>query len=246
QIAVEQRATGGSMDGRFIGFGNPKLDGASGEVVEGPGFEDGLAIPDAVKRLEPLPNTERELQAMAATLGFERSTITTGSRASEYTVRNTDFSGASVVTFATHGLLSGEISGLPEPALVFTPPWIWSTRTDDGLLLMSELRQMKLDAQWVIFSACNTAGGGGDGQEGLSGLASAALYAGAERLLVSHWAVRDDATADLTTAMMQILIDEPTLAGSAALQRAMLLLMTEKDSYASPDAWAAFVVVGGR
>ncbi len=81
--------------------------------------------------------------------------------------------------FATHGLVAGQIRGAAEPALVLTPPAVASA-ADDGLLTASEIaRFLKLDADWVILSACNTAAGDSPGAEGLSGLAKAFFYAGA-------------------------------------------------------------------
>ena len=75
-----------------------------------------------------------------------------------------------------------------EPGLILTPPGE-ATPEDDGYLSASEIAGLKLDADWVILSACNTAAGGAEGAEALSGLARAFFYAGARSLLVSHWAV---------------------------------------------------------
>ena len=106
--------------------------------------------------------------------------------------------------FATHGLLSGETemfaAAKAEPALILSPPKTGSEE-DDGLLTASEIAQLKLDADWVVLSACNTAAGESDrpGTEALSGLARAFFYAGSRALLVSHWAVNSDATVRLIT-----------------------------------------------
>jgi CHAT domain-containing protein len=73
-----------------------------------------------------------------------------------------------VITFATHGLVAGDLTNA-EPALVLTPPET-GTELDDGLLTSSEVAQLKLNADLVILSACNTAAGDGtEGAEGLSG-----------------------------------------------------------------------------
>lgn len=61
-----------------------------------------------------------------------------------------------------------------------------ATETDDGYLSASEIATLKLDADWVILSACNTAAGSAEGAEALSGLARAFFYAGTRALLVSH------------------------------------------------------------
>jgi CHAT domain-containing protein len=95
------------------------------------------------------------------------------------------------VQFATHGLLSSETAHYgraAEGALVLTPPAI-ATDKDDGLLTASDVAQLKLNADWVVLSACNTAAGNKPGAEPLSGLASAFFYARARALLASQWYV---------------------------------------------------------
>ena len=137
------------------------------------------------------------------------------------------------------------MTGLAEPALVLTPP-AKGTEQDDGLLTASEVARLKLDADWVILSACNTASTDGTpGAEGLSGLVKAFFLAGTRALLVSHWPVFSDAAVKLTTRMLR----EASKAGvgrSEAHRRAMLALMNdgEKPYYAHPIFWAPFVVVG--
>ena len=80
------------------------------------------------------------------------------------------------------------MKGLGEPALVLTIPKE-ATPLDDGLLTANEIAQLKLNADWVVLSACNTAAGDKPGAEALSGLARTFFYAGTRALLVSHWAV---------------------------------------------------------
>jgi CHAT domain-containing protein len=108
------------------------------------------------------------------------------------------------VYFATHGLLAGDVKGLGEPSLALTIP-NEPSELDDGLLTASEVAQLKLNADWVVLSACNTAAGDKPGAEALSGLARAFFYAGARALLVSHWAVDSDAATRLTTTTFDIL-----------------------------------------
>jgi len=151
-----------------------------------------------------------------------------------------------VLAFATHGLVAGELTGVAEPALVFTPPET-GTEADDGLLTASEIATLDLDADWVILSACNTAAADGTpNAEGLSGLAKAFFYAGARTLLVSHWAVASDAAVALTTGMLDELAKQPEIGRAEALRRSMLSLMAneEKDYFAHPMFWAPFIIVG--
>jgi CHAT domain-containing protein len=93
---------------------------------------------------------------------------------------------------------------------------------DDGLLTASEVAQLKLNADWVVRSACNTASGDKPGAEALSGLARAFFYAGARALLVSHWAVASDAATRLTTATVAAMNADPRIGRAEALRRAML------------------------
>lgn len=140
--------------------------------------------------------------------------------------------------------MAGELKGLAEPALVLTPP-AQASEADDGLLTASEISLLKMNADWVVLSACNTAASDGTpGAEGLSGLAKAFFYAGARSLLASHWAVDSDATVALTTRMFAEA--SQGTAKAEALRRSMLALMSRNDqpSFAHPAFWAPFVVVG--
>jgi CHAT domain-containing protein len=106
---------------------------------------------------------------------------------------------------------------------------------------------LQLAAEWVILSACNTASGDGTpGADGLSGLARAFFYAGAKTLLVSHWPVRDDAAARITTQTFKSLANDDKLGKADALRLAVLALMQdERDpTLAHPAIWAPFIVVG--
>ncbi len=111
-------------------------------------------------------------------------------------------------SIATHGFMANETrrytDSLAEPSLMLIPPST-ASREDDGLLMASEVAQLNLDADWVILSACNTAGGAALYEtEALSGLARAFFYAGARSLLVSHWYVDSIAAVKLTTDLMVV------------------------------------------
>jgi CHAT domain-containing protein len=126
-----------------------------------------------------------------------------------------------------------------------TPP-VDATAEDDGLLKASEIAQLKLNADLVILSACNTAASDGTpGAEGFSGLSKAFLYAGARSLLVSHWSVVSDSTVALMTRIATHL-DQKGVSRAEALRRAMLDTMADgaHPEYAHPLFWAPFVVVG--
>ena len=108
------------------------------------------------------------------------------------------------------------------------------------------MAQLKLNADWVVLSACNTAAGDTVGADALSGLAKAFFYAGTRALLVSHWRVDTDAAVRLTTGTFAEM-QKDRLAGRAeALRRAMLAYIDDTSNpwNAYPDYWTAFSVVG--
>jgi CHAT domain-containing protein len=209
----------------------------------------GLANIADLRSWAPLPETADELCDVAQTLGADTATdLYLGVRATESEIKRLSESGAlakyRIVHFATHGAVAGELSGATEPGLVLTPP-DKATEIDDGYLTASEIAGLKLDADWVILSACNTAAGGAQGAEALSGLARAFFYAGARSLLVSHWEVASDSTVKLITHAAGALKSDPKIGRTEALRRSMLSLMTTGKGYeAHPAFWAPFVLVG--
>jgi CHAT domain-containing protein len=182
-------------------------------------------------------------------LGAPESSVYLGERATESKLKTLSASGdlkrARILHFATHGLLAGETEGVvrsrAEPALMLTPPQQASDE-DDGLLTASEVAQLKLDADWVVMSACNTAAGERVDAEALSGLARAFFYAGSRALLVSHWYVDSDAAVALTSGAFAQLQANPSLGRAEVLRRSMLALMDKGGRNAHPAYWAPFVV----
>lgn len=233
----------------FIGFGDPAFAGAEGETRGMAALaalcRQGAPVDtDLVRGLARLPETGRELRSIAQTLGADAGSVILGERATETAVRAADLAQYRVLAFATHGLLPGELRCKAEPALALTPPAAASAG-DDGLLDAGEVAQLRLDADWVVLSACNTAGPDGKlGGESLSGLARAFFYAGARALLVSHWAVASRATVALTTGMFAAHARSPAAGQAEALRQAQLALAGRADT-SHPFFWAAFTLVGG-
>jgi CHAT domain-containing protein len=196
----------------------------------------------------PLHETADELCAVARNLRLEPDDILLGAKATEANVKQLSSDGKlnayRVVHFATHGTVAGEIEGTTEPGLILTPPDT-ATDLDDGYLSASEVASLKLDADWVVLSACNTAAGGARGAEALSGLARAFFYAGARSLLVSHWAVPSAATAKLVSAAVGATARDKRLGRAEALRRALLAMIDKGEPHeAHPSYWAPFIVVG--
>ena len=259
--ALRRLDNGSRAPDPFGGFGDPLLDDADAKgqrrtiAVNAvfPASDElsparrqlAIANVEAIKKAARLPETAAELRAMARALGAQDDVVWLGERATETTVKNTDLSRFRILAFATHGVTAGELTGVGEPGLILTPPAI-PTAMDDGYLAMSEIAALKLDADWVVLSACNTAApDGSPGAPGFSGLAKAFLYAGSRALLVSHWPVDSDATMLLTTAILRDYGANPTAGKARAHQKAMLSLIDNAaPRFSHPFFWAPFVVVG--
>ena len=197
------------------------------------------------RSLPQLPETADELNAVAQQLGAAPGDIHLGRDASVTTVKRTPLTDYRIVYFATHGLVAGDVKGVAEPALALTiPPQ--PTVLDNGLLTASDVAQLKLNADWVVLSACNTIAGDRPGAEALSGLARAFFYAGARALLVTHWSVASDSATRLTTATFDNLKADPTLGRAEAMRRAMLAYLADsaepRDAY--PAVWGPFQIIG--
>jgi CHAT domain-containing protein len=209
----------------------------------------GLSDVAEIRALLPLPETADELCAVARNLAAPTGDVYLGNRATEREIKSLSDSGQlstyRIVHFATHGTLAGEIKAGAEPGLILTPPEK-PTYEDDGYLTVTEIfYRLKLDADWVILSACNTAGGGSQGAEALSGLASSFFYAGARALLVSQWAVYSDATVKLITGTVDRMAADKGVGRAEALRQSMLALIDKGNANeAHPSYWAPFVVVG--
>jgi CHAT domain-containing protein len=211
------------------------------EFWQGAGV-DRRKLSQALPRLE---DTADEVKAVAQKLGAPSRDILLRAAATETAVKRAALADYRVVYFATHGLVAGDVKGLAEPSLALSIP-ARPTNDDDGLLTASEIAQLKLNADWVVLSACNTIAGDKPGAEALSGLARAFFYAGARALLVSHWAVESNAATRLTTSTFDLLKSDPKLSRAEALRQAMLAYMNDAANprNAYPAYWAPFVVVG--
>jgi len=210
-------------------------------------FWQGAAIDRAKlsQQLPVLPDTAVELKSIAQKLGAAAADLHFGRDASEKTVKRLPLAEYRIVYFATHALVAGDVKGVAEPSLVLSIP-ANPTEFDDGLLTASEVAQLKLNADWVVLSACNTIAGDKPGAEALSGLARSFFYAGARALLVSHWAVESAAATRLTTSTFEILKSDPKLGRAEALRQAMLDFLNDTSSpeNAHPAIWGPFALIG--
>ena len=253
----------------FIGFGDPYFSSEQEKSAQKQAKTTQLAtrgIPLSLRSapktsgvssaelalLPRLPDTSLELEEIGKAIGAGDGDIFLHQQASVKQVMTTDLSNRKVVMFATHGLVPGELNGLTQPALALSSPDVTGDK-DDGLLTMDKVLTLKLDADWVVLSACNTAAGEGAGSEAVSGLGRAFFFAGAKALLVSNWPVDSVASRTMMTDLFKNQQKTQGTSKAELLRQAMLNQVdqggmregaTMKYSYAHPLFWAPFVVVG--
>jgi CHAT domain-containing protein/Tfp pilus assembly protein PilF len=188
---------------------------------------------ELVANLEPLPGAEREANQIAK---FFHTEALTGSQATKATVMQ-KMQQARIIHLATHGLLQ-DFKGFGVPGAIALAPSGKPDDAIDGLLTAGEIFDMKLQADLVVLSACNTGGGTITG-DGVVGLSRSLISAGVPSVLVSLWAVNDNSTAFLMTEFYRNLQQDPDKA--VALRQAMLTTMKQ---YPHPKQWAAFTLIG--
>lgn len=240
----------------MLGWGDP--DFGRGDAAAAPRRDvraavasslPGRALPDPAVAFASLPDTRDELIAIARALGAdpERS-LYLGPRATRQSILDASRSGrlaqARVIAFATHGLKAGQWPGLDQPALVMSmPPQGPVPDATAHMLSLDDAMGLKLDAQWLVLSACNTTAGDHEAGEALSGLARGMFYAGARSLLATHWAVDSRSAAALVGATFRAYAGPARPGKAQALRDAMLQLLAQPAT-SHPAYWAPYVVIG--
>ncbi|MGN6748669.1 MAG: CHAT domain-containing protein [Xanthobacteraceae bacterium] len=272
---LRQLPTGSDQRERLVGFGDPLFNAeqaAEAEHEQSP-VEVASAITlrgiplqrraapqvDGIDRVElaslpRLPDTAEELKSVALALKADPAKVLhLGKDANEATVKNTDLSHYKVIVFATHGLVPGELDGLHQPALALTAPDVAGV-PGDGLLTMDKILGLKLDADWVVLSACNTGAGAGAGAEAASGLGRAFFYAGTRAILVTNWSVHSQSARELVTDLFRRQAADMKISRAEALRQAMMDLLDSHGfaddsgkilfTYGHPLFWAPYTIIG--
>lgn len=196
-------------------------------------------------RLPTLPETRDEVLELAKILSANpQDDVILGAQATRASVLKSSTSGQlarkKVVVFATHGLLAGDLPNLNQPALAMAGT---TGPGESPLLTLEDVLGLKLNADWVVLSACNTAGADGRAEEALSGLARGFFYAGSRSLLVTHWSVESESAMLLTTHTFAAYKKDPEVRRAEALRQAMLETM-KLQAFSHPAYWAPYALVG--
>jgi len=259
-LRATARASTASKD--FIGFADfMPVDHQSASQIRPPLSAECRAVPrhvdDFRRQLSEFPalsGTRKQVESIAENYPQDSVKLVLGQQFTDVSLQSAPLSDQladyRIVHFATHGLLPSEINCKSEPALA-TSYAVSAGEDSDGLLDVTEIDRLKLDAELVVLSACNTAGEGGmEGGQALSGLARAFFYAGARSIIASHWSVLEDPTTDLMVSIFNRRRQrDGTIGWSEALRRGQMEAIesakrTGRAHLAHPYFWGAFVVVG--
>jgi CHAT domain-containing protein/Tfp pilus assembly protein PilF len=194
--------------------------------------EEGLRIPR-------LPGTRNEAKQILSLVPAPQAKLALDFNASRQTAISPDLSQYRYVHFATHGFLD---SAHPELSGIVLSMIDEKGNPQDGFLRAHEIFNLKLPAELVVLSACQTGLGKEVRGEGLVGLTRGFMYAGAPRVVVSLWSVNDQATAELMARFYRGMLKDK-LRPAAALRAAQISLMKEKQ-WQPPFFWAAFTLQG--
>jgi len=187
---------------------------------------------------EPLPGTVSELRNIAAVLqkSNEKAEIRVGIDATKSQLLDTDLSKFRFLHFATHGVLPVD-AGIREPSLVLSYDGIAQGHM---FLSMSEILGLKLQAESVVLSACNTGSGSISRAEGVMSLGRAFLAAGSSSVVVSLWQVSDESTALFMEDFYRNMLEGKRKDVALAAARTSLFAR----GYQQPFYWAPFIVIG--
>lgn len=200
---------------------------------------------NALRQLEPLPATREQVTTIAHEVGAGAGDIVLGDAFNKARLKAPDMANYRVILLATHAFLPDTLGCFNEPAIVLSAP-PGAPNADGEFLKAGEIGDLKLDADLVALSACDTSGAGGKG-ESLSGLARAFFRAGARGLLVTHWDVVTGASVPLMVGTFGAAAHD----SAQALRAAQIHMIDSAGSsptapveISHPNYWAAFVLIG--
>ncbi len=198
-----------------------------------------------------LPYSAEEVRRIMAVYGIspESGAAYLGNNATKKALLGLDLSQYRTLHFATHAVMGDQVKWITQPALIFSPDMTGGT--DSDVLRMSEIFNLRLNADLVVLSACETARGKLSRGEGIVGLTSAFLFAGSRSVVASLWNVNDESTSLFMESFYRSL--KGGLSKADALREARLQTMRkqiksavtgEQEALASPYFWAPFVLIG--
>ncbi|MEP6489112.1 tetratricopeptide repeat protein [Microcoleus vaginatus GB2-A3] len=194
---------------------------------------------DKTGQFDRLNFTRQESHTIQALFPANSRTESLDFEASRATATSPNLSQYKIIHFATHGFAN---SAHPELSGIVMSLVDEKGNPLNGFLRLTDIFNLKLAADLVVLSACQTGMGQNIQGEGLVGLTRGFMYAGAQRVVVSLWTVDDQGTATLMSSFYQGMLQKG-LTPAAAL-RAAQLEMWKQEEWRSPYYWAAFNLQG--
>jgi CHAT domain-containing protein len=224
---------------RLALLGDPVFDASDPRVRRASDASAAVALPGGTRGFSRLPFSRDEVRAIAALLPPAEVLEATDFEASRALAMDGTLGLFRSVHIATHGLLN---TVRPELSGVVLSLVDESGRPQDGFLRLQDIYNLRLSADLVVLSACQTALGRPIAGEGLVGLARGFMHAGAPRVVATLWKVDDSATAELMTRFYRSMVEEGAPAAQAlrAAQRAL----ARDRRFAAPFYWAGFTLQG--
>ncbi len=237
----------------FLAFADPSFNGQQAASDATPSLRK--VHPRAVKpeayrqpafdyrSITPLPETLDEARAIGTALHADAASVLHGVQASRSRVLQQNLSDARVIAFATHGLLPGEVPGLLKAGLALSYE---GQGLLDSVLTIDDIVGLRLDADWVVLSACNTGYASGAAGDAMSALLRGFFASGARSLLATQWAVESQSAKELTTRTFVALAQDPALSKAEALARSQRDMLAGKLGalYRHPYFWAPYFIAG--
>ncbi len=208
-------------------------------IADGSGDAQRSAAEAGVAELSRLRFSRQEADEISRLAGEKLNLKALDFAASRSVAMSEQLSDYRIVHFATHGLINNHHPDLSGIVLSLVDQ---QGRPQNGFLRLYDVYNMKLDADLVVLSACQTALGKEIKGEGLVGLTRGFMYAGAPRVVASYWRIDDRATADMMKRFYTAMLKDG-LRPAAAL-RAAQVSMSQDKRWQSPHYWAAFTIQG--
>jgi CHAT domain-containing protein len=236
----------------LIAFADPSFDGrelatTADAVVDSARARafplDNLAASFDYHRVAPLPETLDEANSIAKTLDAPDQSVLWGTSASRSEVLKRDLSNDRVLLFATHGIVAGEVPGWRKAGLALAYE---GSGLPDSILTADDIVTLRLNADWVVLSACNTGLVTGNAGDAMSELSRAFFAAGARSILLTQWAVESRSATEITTGVFRTYAEDSTLSKADALARTQRDMASGKEGelYRHPYFWGAYVLTG--
>ena len=213
----------------LLAFGNPSIGKETSERVKQVFMSESL---------DSLPEAERLVMGLGRLYGANKSRVFIGAEAREETAK-TESSKYRIVQFAAHGILN-DVSPMYSHIVLAQEQ---ENPDEDGLLEAWEMKDLDLNAELVILSACETARGRVSSGEGVIGMSWALFIAGAPTTVASQWKVESRSTTELMLEFHRQLLSGKNISKAEALRRASLKVM-KMPNYRHPSYWAGFVIIG--